>query len=223
MGEKERGIAMNSKEHWEAIYRARRPTELSWYQADAGLSLQFIQQVAPSRDTPIIDVGGGTSVLTFQLGAAGYSHLTVLDVAGSAIAAAQAIAGPHRERIRWIEADILNAELAPGAFGFWHDRAVFHFLTDPAERARYVAQARRGVMAGGHVLVAGFAEDGPTRCSGLEVHRYSPTSLHAEFGAGFSLVRAEHVVHHTPAGAAQSFTYCLCKRTGREENSIAPV
>ncbi len=205
---------MNLKEHWETIYRSKRPAELSWYQQDAALSFRMIEQVAPSRDTPIIDVGGGTSVLVSQLSAAGFTNLTVLDLSGNAIAAARTMPGMERKGIRWIEADILNAELPSGGFAIWHDRAVFHFLTHASDRERYVAQARRAVVAGGYVLVAGFAEDGPTRCSGLEVMRYSPTMLHAEFGEGFSFLRAEREEHRTPAGAVQAFTYCLCRRTG---------
>jgi len=211
---------MNLKEHWESIYRSKRPTEVSWYQEEAALSLRLIQQVVPSRDGAIIDVGGGASVLVSQLSAAGYSNLTVLDLSGNAIAYARASLGPQGERIRWIEADILNAELPYGGFAFWHDRAVFHFLTHPSERERYVAQVIHAVPPGGHVLVAGFAEDGPARCSGLPVMRYSPTALHQEFGDGFSFLRAEREEHHTPAGAVQAFTYCLCKRTGGRDTPV---
>lgn len=204
---------MNLKEHWEAVYRSKRPTEVSWYQAEAALSARLIQQVVPSPDAPIIDVGGGVSVLVAQLSAAGYTNLTVLDLSGAAIAAAQASLGAAGQGIRWIEADILSAELRRDGFAFWHDRAVFHFLTDAADRDRYVAQARRAVPAGGHLLVATFAEDGPARCSGLEVVRYSPTTLYAQFGQGFTFVSAHREEHHTPTGAVQAFTYCLCQRS----------
>ena len=204
---------MNLKEHWEAVYRSKHPTEVSWYQTEAALSFRLIQRVAPLPGTPIIDVGGGASVLVSQLSDAGYTNLTVLDLSGGAIAAARSRLGLKGQSIRWIEADILKAELPRGGFGVWHDRAVFHFLTDRADREQYVAQARRAVVAGGHVLVATFAEDGPMRCSGLEVMRYSPTALHAEFGEGFTFLSAEREEHVTPAGVAQAFTYCLCKRT----------
>jgi SAM-dependent methyltransferase len=206
-------MAVNLKEHWEGLYRSRRPTDVSWYQPEATLSAQMIQRVAPSPDTPIIDVGGGASVLVAQLAGAGYTDLTVLDLSGTAIAAARANLGPAGRAIHWIEADILDADLPAAGFAFWHDRAVFHFLTDPRARGRYVDQARRAVSVGGHVLVATFAEDGPTRCSGLEVMRYSPGALHAEFGDGFTFVDAAREEHHTPAGGDQAFTYCLCRRS----------
>jgi SAM-dependent methyltransferase len=203
---------MNLKEHWENVYRTKRPSEVSWYQAEADVSARLIQEVAPDRSTPLLDVGSGTSVLVSQLVAAGYSNLTVVDISGPAIATAQAMLGPAAASVRWIEADILKAELPAGGYRVWHDRAVFHFLTDPADRATYVAQVRRAVAPGGHVLVATFAEDGPTRCSGLDVVRYSPASLHATFGAGFRLLTSEREEHRTPGGSIQTFTYCLCQR-----------
>jgi SAM-dependent methyltransferase len=203
---------MNRKEHWETVYRTKRPTEVSWYQEEAALSARMIREVTPERSVAIIDVGGGASVLVSQLASAGYRDLTVLDLSGAAIAAARAALGPRAELVHWIEADILEAQLPAAGYGVWHDRAVFHFLTEPAARATYVEQVRRAVAPGGHVLVATFAEDGPTRCSGLDVIRYSPASLHAEFGAGFSYVKAEREEHRTPSGSMQAFTYCLCRR-----------
>ena len=203
---------MDRKQHWENVYRTKRPSEVSWYQVEADVSVRLIQEVASERSAPILDVGSGTSVLVAQLVAAGYDNVTVLDISGAAIAAAQARLGPSAARIRWIEADILEAQLPDSRYQVWHDRAVFHFLTEPADRAKYVAQVRRAVPPGGHALVAAFAEDGPTRCSGLDVMRYSPASLHAEFGDGFRLVKSERDEHRTPGGSTQMFTYCLCQR-----------
>lgn len=206
-------MALDFKAHWDAVYRSKRPTDVSWYQPEAVLSNQLIQRFAPSRDSPVIDVGGGASVLIAQLVAAGYTNLTVLDLSAAAIAAAQASLGEAGRRVQWIEADILTADLPLEGFAFWHDRAVFHFLTAPEARARYVDQARRTVRVGGHVLVATFAEDGPRRCSGLDVIRYSPGGLHAEFGAGFTLLGAAREEHRTPTGEVQAFTYCVCQRS----------
>lgn len=203
---------MDRKEYWETVYRTKRPTEVSWYQAEADLSARLIQEAVPDHSAPIIDVGGGASVLASQLAAAGYTNLTVLDLSGAAIAAAQARLGARATGIKWLEADILEAELPPADYRLWHDRALFHFLTDPAARATYVAQVRRAVPPGGHVLVATFAEDGPTRCSGLDVMRYSPATLHAEFGPGFAYVAAHREDHRTPSGTVQAFTYCLFRR-----------
>jgi SAM-dependent methyltransferase len=121
--------------------------------------------------------------------------------------------GTNAVDVNWIEADITKADLPEQAYDLWHDRAVFHFLTAPEARARYVDQARRTVRVGGHVLVATFAEDGPRRCSGLDVIRYSPGGLHAEFGAGFTLLGAAREEHRTPTGEVQAFTYCVCQRS----------
>jgi SAM-dependent methyltransferase len=203
---------MDCKAHWDDLYRTKDRKRVSWYQAEAGVSLRLIQQHVPDLRAPIIDVGGGASVLVAQLHAAGYRDLTVLDLSGAAIATAQATLGPAAETIRWIEADILTAELDPGRYTLWHDRALFHFLTDPADRARYVAQARRAVAPGGYLLVASFAEDGPTHCSGLEVVRYSAQSLQAQFGEEFTFLEAQREEHRTPGGQVQAFIYCVCRR-----------
>jgi SAM-dependent methyltransferase len=204
---------MDRKAHWDALYRTKDRERVSWYQAEATVSLRLIQQHVPDLRSPIIDVGGGASVLVAQLHAAGYRDLTVLDLSGAAIASAQDSLGPAAATIRWIETDILTAQLDPGHYALWHDRAVFHFLTDPADRARYVAQARQAVAPGGYVLVASFAEDGPTQCSGLDVMRYSAQSLHAQFGKEFAFLEAKREEHRTPGGEVQAFIYCLCRRT----------
>lgn len=203
---------MDRKQHWEAVYRSKQPTEVSWFQAEPTRSAQLIADAVPDRNAPMIDVGGGTSVLAAALLAAGCTDLTVLDLSGAAIAASRAAIGPDTDAVRWLEADILEVLLPANGFAFWHDRAVFHFLTEHEDQRRYVAQASRAVRDGGHVLIATFAEDGPTRCSGLEVARYSPTALAAEYSEGFSLVSAHREEHVTPSGSRQAFTYCLLRR-----------
>lgn len=202
---------MDSKEHWEEIYKAKRATEVSWFQREARLSLQLIREAAPDRTSRIIDVGGGASTLIDGLVAAGYDSLTVLDLSSAALAQARARLGDAGKDVAWVEADILAVQFPPGAFDVWHDRAVFHFLTNPVDRERYVQQVRRAVRPGGYVLVATFAADGPTRCSGLDVARYSPEQLHGEFGTAFRLVRSAREDHVTPRGVHQAFTYCLCR------------
>ena len=203
---------MNRREHWEWVYRSKLPTAVSWYQPEAELSMRLIRNVVPERDAAIIDIGGGASVLVDQLIAAGYSNLTVIDLSRAAVELVRARLGAHGVDVRWLEADILEATLPAGGYQFWHDRAVFHFLTEAGDRATYVAQAQRAIAPGGHILIATFAEDGPTRCSGLDVVRYTPDALHAELGAGFAMVAAHREEHHTPSGAVQAFTYCLCTR-----------
>jgi len=208
----------NRREHWEHVYHTKRPDQVSWFQAEARLSRRLIESVAPDRSARIIDIGAGASTLIDGLVAAGYRDLTVLDVSTAALAIAEARLGRASAAIRWLATDVLAAVFAPAGFDVWHDRAVFHFLTEAADRQRYVAQVRSAVRPGGYVLVATFAEDGPTRCSGLDVARYSPEALHREFGDGFALVNSHRELHTTPTGAQQAFTYCVCRvRPGDEE------
>lgn len=202
---------MDSKAHWEHLYSTHGPDQVSWFEAEATLSLGLIERVAPSRESTIIDVGGGAATLVDGLLTAGYRHITVLDLSAAALSQAQRRLAERARAIAWREADILSAELPASAFDVWHDRAVFHFLTDAPDRVRYVSQVRHALRPGGYALVATFAEDGPTRCSGLEVARYSVDALHTEFGAEFRLVASERRVHLTPWGARQAFTYCLCR------------
>lgn len=200
---------MDRRAHWEQVYRTKGPDQVSWFQAEALLSRQLIERVAPDRSAAIMDLGAGASTLVDGLLGAGYGDLTVVDLSPTALRVAQERIGSLANGVTWRPADVLTAEFAQGALDVWHDRAVFHFLTDPADRARYVTQVRHAVRPGGHVVVATFAEDGPARCSGLAVARYSPDALHAEFGAGFRLLEHHRELHMTPGGTAQAFTYCV--------------
>jgi len=200
---------MDRKDHWEAIYRTKSPHEVSWFQREARISLSFIHRVAPDFNASVIDVGGGASTLIDGLVACGYRDLTVLDVSPAALTLARQRLGPAASAVTWIEADVLSALLPSSNFDVWHDRAVFHFLTSPADRTRYLEQVRRSVKRGAYVVMATFAEDGPTRCSGLPVVRYSPAALHQEFGESFQLIEDVREVHVTPSGAKQAFIYCL--------------
>jgi SAM-dependent methyltransferase len=208
---------MDSKHHWQRVYERKPADAMSWHQPTAARSVAMIHRVAPDRRTAIIDVGGGASVLVDELLALGYERLTVLDLAASALDAARARLGPLAARVHWLESDLLEAALPAGGFDVWHDRAVFHFLTARADRLAYVRQVRNAVRPGGFVLVATFAADGPERCSGLPVTRYSAGALHREFGDGFELIGSEREVHHTPDDAAQPFVYCLCRWHGPRE------
>jgi SAM-dependent methyltransferase len=202
---------MDVRQYWERIYRTRTPTEVSWYQPQATLSLDLIRRVTPNLDAAIIDVGGGASTLVDGLLRDGYQAVTVLDIASSGLAAARQRLGERAAEVHWIAADALDAPLPATTFALWHDRAVFHFLTDPNDRVRYVEQVRRVLRPGGFVIVASFGPEGPNRCSGLEVVRYSPDTMHAEFGARFRLLTSEREDHRTPAGRIQAFVYCLCR------------
>lgn len=203
---------MQSKEHWEHVYASKATDAVSWYQPHAERSLSLIRNARILPTAEIIDVGGGASTLVDDLLADGHRAITVLDLSGRALDAAKARLGAMAAAVRWIEGDVTKVHLPARTYDVWHDRAVFHFLTDPKDREAYVAQVLRAVKPGGHVIVATFAEDGPLRCSGLPVVRYRPEALHAEFGAAFELVEHEREDHLTPSGARQSFVYCYCRR-----------
>ncbi len=198
-------------QHWEGVYSNKADDQVSWFQPHAASSLRLIADCA-GTDAHIIDVGGGASVLVDDLLDADYRNLTVLDLAESALATSQARLGERAQSVQWIAADITRAELPIARYDIWHDRAVFHFLTDPEDRARYVAQVLKSVKPGGHVIVATFGPGGPLQCSGLDVVRYAPDALHAEFGAPFRLLKHETEIHHTPTGKEQEFVYCYCVR-----------
>jgi SAM-dependent methyltransferase len=202
---------MNRSAHWEQVYRTRRTDEVSWFQSQPARSLRFIQQVNPPPGGPVIDLGGGASSLVDALLDAGYHDVTVLDISSTALAHARARLGERSARVRWIEGDVLDADLPAAGFAVWHDRAVFHFLTTADDQARYVARVRHALRPGGHVVIATFAEDGPTRCSGLEVSRYSAPELLEVFGDAFTLITSEREEHRTPSGAIQRFTWCVLR------------
>ena len=210
---------MSRKDFWDDVYRRTPATRVSWYQAEAALSRRLIQRVAPDRSAAIVDVGAGESVLADGLVAAGYRNLTILDVSAEALAYTRAHLTMADAGVQWLEADVLTAALPAAAFDVWHDRAVFHFLLDRDDRERYMRQVRRALRPGGHVIVATFAEDGPRRCSGLDVARYTADDLQAAFGDDFELVAHEREEHITPAGTPQAFVYC----TFRLSSTAAPA
>lgn len=203
---------MQSKEHWEKVYGTKSATEVSWFQEHADLSLKLIQDAETPATASIIDVGGGASVLVDDLLSRGYEDLTVLDLSGAAIATAKSRLGKRAKSVRWIEANILEAQLPAATYDVWHDRAVFHFLTNDEDRHAYVDMVLHAVKPGGLVIVATFAEDGPTECSGLPVMRYNAQQLHSEFGEPFILLGHEKESHQTPGGKEQKFVYCFCRR-----------
>ncbi len=203
---------MPAREHWESVYARKAPTEVSWYRAHLAESLRLIDAAAPRPDAAIIDVGGGASTLVDDLLARGHRNVSVLDVSAQAIEAAKARLGARAAAVHWLVADITRVALAPAAYDLWHDRAVFHFLREEADRARYVAAARRSLRPGGHILVATFGPEGPTRCSGLEVVRYDAGELRAALGDAFEPVTSSTELHTTPWGARQQFVYFLGRR-----------
>jgi ubiquinone/menaquinone biosynthesis C-methylase UbiE len=206
---------MDPQRHWETVYAAKAEDEVSWYRPHLERSLFFLIDAKLAPDARIIDVGGGSSTFVDDLLDMGYKNLTVLDISSTAIERAKERLGERAEGVTWIVGDATSLELPASHFDFWHDRAVFHFLTDPVAREHYVNQVRRCLKPGGHIVVATFGEEGPERCSGLEVVRYSADALHGEFGTSFRKVSSSVENHVTPWGAEQEFVYCYCRLQGR--------
>jgi len=199
---------MSRKEHWENVYATKTDGEVSWTQVDPRTSLTLITEVTPPGT--VIDVGGGTSVLVDRLLDAGYA-LTVLDISQGALDRARQRLGAREAQVRWVAADVTAVEDL-GPFDVWHDRAVFHFLTDPGDRRKYIALAERSVRLGGHLVIGTFALDGPEKCSGLPVERYDGKKLAAELGKGFNLKEELAETHLTPWGKPQQFHYAVFER-----------
>ncbi len=204
---------MDARTHWEGVYARKQPTEVSWYQARPARSLELLDRCGLTSGSALIDVGGGDSTLVDALLERGLRSLTVLDISAAALARARDRLGERARAVVWIEGDITRAELPERAYDFWHDRAVFHFLGDLGDRRRYVKCAIAALKPGGHLVVATFAPEGPTRCSGLDVTRYAPADLAREFGEDdFELVDSCPDLHRTPAGVEQRFTYAVLRR-----------
>ena len=203
---------MNRQRHWEAVYRSKSEREVSWYQPHLERSLRLIQDCGVGPGGRLIDVGGGASALVDDLLEAGFLEVTVLDVSELALEGVCSRLGSRASSVNWIIGDVLTVDLPIAHYDLWHDRAVFHFLTSADDRATYVRRLRESLQAQGQLVIATFGPDGPTRCSGLDVVRYSAESLHSELGSGFQLVATEAELHRTPSGAKQSFIYCRFRR-----------
>ena len=199
---------MSTQGHWQRIYQTKSPLETSWFQPHLQTSLDWIAQAVPDRSAPIIDVGGGQSTLVDDLLAMQYSSLTALDLAEAAIEKSRQRLGAAANTIHWLIGDVLEVSLPPRAYDLWHDRAVFHFLTELQQRQTYVRQLASSLKTSGHVIIATFGPQGPEKCSGLTTQRYNAESLHREFGPDFHLVKSAVVEHHTPFATMQQFLYC---------------
>ena len=204
---------MGGKEHWQAVYSQKAPDEVSWYRPHLDRSLAFIRSCGMTPDSRIVDVGGGASTLVDDLLAEGYDDLAVIDLADAALAVARERLGDRAAMVDWVVGDVTTELLPECSVDMWHDRAVFHFLTEESARSAYLGQVMRCVKPGGYVLVATFGLDGPEKCSGLPVARYDPEGIHAAFGNTFDKVGEAAEVHETPSGGVQSFVYCFCRRT----------
>lgn len=202
---------MDRKQHWERVYAQRAPEQVSWYQPRPERSLALIEHAVQEAGARIIDVGGGASTLVDCLLERGFEQPAVLDLSAQAIARAQRRLGARARAVRWFEADVTAFE-PPQQWDVWHDRAVFHFLTDEGDRRAYAAVLRRALAPAGQVVISTFGAQGPVRCSGLDVVRYSAESLAAALGPGLALREQALESHRTPAGATQEFLYCRFAR-----------
>lgn len=202
---------MDNKTHWSKIYQTKGTDQVSWYQANPTLSLHMIQQTSIALNEPIMDVGAGASTLVDHLVALGYQNLTLLDLSAEALQVARSRLGEKAHALTWLEGDVTTVSLPEHHYAVWHDRAVFHFLNSAEARQKYVGQVLHSVKAGGHIIIATFALDGPEKCSGLDVVRYDAQSLHNAFGEQFKLIWDTKEAHHTPWGSEQQFIYCYCR------------
>ena len=197
--------------HWENVYARHSPEQLSWYQPSPETSLRLMTRLGIRPGDAVIDIGGGASTLVDHWLDLGFSEPTLLDISATALEAVKARLGPRAGAVRWLTGDVTKLAL-PGPFRLWHDRAVFHFLTDAALREAYRQAMAAAVPAGGFAIVATFADDGPEQCSDLPVQRYSAEALAAEFRPLFTLVESLRETHATPAQKAQRFIYGAFRR-----------
>lgn len=196
--------------HWDGRYRAIGATQVSWFEAQPTTSLELIEQLGLGPSSGVVDIGGGASSLTATLQRLGFTDLTVVDVSQAALDESRQLV-PNPDVVDWICADLLTWQ-PKRTWHLWHDRAVFHFLTEPADRDTYLNTLNRSVEPGGAIILATFSEDGPTMCSGLPVQRYSPEALLQVLGDGWSEIATLGTEHLTPSGGAQRFSWLAARR-----------
>jgi 2-polyprenyl-3-methyl-5-hydroxy-6-metoxy-1,4-benzoquinol methylase len=201
-----------SEEHWQSTYLNKKPNEVSWFQELPAVSLNLIEETNLSHDQSIVDIGGGASTLVDKLLDKGFKDLTVVDISEQALDYAKERLGDNAQNINWIAADITEYEFQQ-QYDLWHDRAVFHFLTDPNVRVKYKEALEQALTINGYLIIATFALDGPSKCSGLEVEHYDAKKLQVELGSNFTLLHSVNESHLTPWGAEQKFVYCLFKKS----------
>ena len=202
---------VSRKHHWEQLYTDKTPLEVSWFQAEPLLSLQLIESTDIHHDAAIIDVGGGTSRLVDHLLEKGYRNLAVLDISASAIEHTQSRLGSKADEVEWFIEDITQFN-APRKFTLWHDRAVFHFLTNEDDRKLYVNNLNQAVSDNAYVIIATFAIGGPEKCSGLPIEQYDAQKIQQVLGENFQLLDTRHELHITPAEKQQQFIYFLFRK-----------
>ena len=198
-----------SKNHWEKVYETKSPSEVSWTQKMPKTSLDYIESFDLPKSGAIIDIGGGDSNLVDHLLALGYENLTVLDISAKAIERAKERLGTLAEKVTWIVSDISDFQ-PKMKYSIWHDRAAFHFLTQDSQTEKYLDLVNQAVE--GYLIIATFSENGPLKCSGLEIQQYSEKSLEQQFGQEFDLVESRMEDHQTPFETIQNFVFGVFKR-----------
>jgi 2-polyprenyl-3-methyl-5-hydroxy-6-metoxy-1,4-benzoquinol methylase len=204
---------VDKTEHWENVYQAKSSAEVSWYEPDPKKSLELIVGAADDSRGRVIDIGGGQSFLVDRLLDAGFAHVAVLDISRTAIEATKARLGERASHVEWIVANITHRD-SLGEFDVWHDRAVFHFLTDLDDRRHYVDLLKRSLPIGGHFIVGTFAKGGPEKCSGLQICQYDAATMQAELGTSFEPLKCSEYLHTTPSGKPQQFFFGVYERVG---------
>jgi SAM-dependent methyltransferase len=199
------------RDHWERVYASKGETEVSWFEETPVPSLELIKLTGAQPSSAIIDIGGGASRLVDCLLAQGFEDITVLDISSPALASARARLGEKASKITWIVADVTEWQ-PPKLYDVWHDRAAFHFLTGDSEQRAYVQHLGQALRPGGHAIIGTFALDGPEKCSGLAVARYSAETLGALLGPEFLLIDSRRHEHVTPWGAVQNFQFGTFRR-----------
>jgi SAM-dependent methyltransferase len=205
---------MSQKDHWEKVYSTKSTQKLGWYKPHLQTSLSWIRGLNLAVDAPVIDVGGGASTLVDDLLEAGYRSITVLDISEKAASSVKARLGKKAELVTWLEGDITSVDLPTHYYELWHDRAVFHFLTEHEQQRKYRDNLLRALKPGGHLIISTFAPEAPAKCSGLPVQRYSPEQLENTVGGEFELKHHLKELHITPGGVEQMYLYCQFHRTG---------
>ncbi len=203
-----------TRQHWENIYQTKARNAVSWFREHLDTSLDLILKSGVGPDAALIDVGCGNSTLVDDLLDNGFTDLTALDVSEKALNDIRERLGEKANGVKWVVSDITKTNLPENCYDLWHDRAVFHFLTDADDRSKYVTLLKKSLRPGGRVIIAAFAADGPTKCSGLDIVRYTLESMQTELGNALTLTHHLKETHHTPFGTTQEFLYCYFKVAG---------
>jgi SAM-dependent methyltransferase len=210
---------MDRTEHWDRIYERRSPLEVSWYEPTPSISIRRVREAVAGGARSLLDIGGGASTLVDEALELGLDRIAVLDISERALNTSRGRLGSSADQVEWIVGDVTAVDDV-GMFDVWHDRAVFHFLTDHLDQERYVSLCERTVAPGGSAIMATFAPDGPEMCSGLPVQRYDPATLAERCGPRFELLDSERHTHMTPREVEQRFIYASFRRASEDRAGV---